>query len=102
MSDGLEAFLYQAMAAHFGIALTVTNFQTVSQQLYKTRKSLSDPRLAALSFRRCPFNQETELWIVRGQASVVPGHAASPETQAEGPLDLSSNDPIDLTTKGPI
>lgn len=58
---------YSALAAEFGVVIRTDNAELLRQQLYRERKSVSDPELNDIS---CVIRAEDEIWLVKRYATV--------------------------------
>lgn len=70
-SDPELPILLQALSEPLGLVIAVEDFTKARGRLVYVVTKQQEPlksRLAALSFRRSPYNPERELWIVSSRA----------------------------------
>lgn len=58
-------FLYRALDAEVGIAISTSDPNRLMQKLYAARKSACDPSLDELSITPSRISPDNELWVVR-------------------------------------
>ena len=59
-------YLYQALAARWGISILTSNVKLSQAHLYAARKHLMDPDLDRLQFRPDPRRPTEAIWILKG------------------------------------
>lgn len=64
MNEFVE-FLYRALDAEVGIAISTSDPDRLQAKLYAARKATPDPRLAELSITPSRTAPGMELWVVR-------------------------------------